>query len=120
MELCRASRLSALDSVPQQLAEQVVVAVPLMRLGRGESGSNSRARSGQASPSVSRARDGVAQSGTEPVEHARVKQEVQLRLALLTEHLSWEWTTSPSIATSEGRNEAARILPRPRIDRTAR
>ena len=110
MELCGASRLSALELVPQQLAEQVVVAVPLMPWVEGNQEVIHALEPVKHRPAVSRARDGVAQSRTEPVEHARVKQEIQLRLALLTEHLGCEIVDHPSIATSEGRDEAARIL----------
>jgi hypothetical protein len=88
MELCRASRLSAFELVPQQLAEQVVVAVPLMTWVEGNQEVIHALDPVKHRPAVSRARDGVAQSRTEPVEHARVKQEVPLRLALVTEHLS--------------------------------
>src|SRR5437762_2398067 len=111
MELCRASRLSTVEFVPQQLAEQVVVSIPLMAWVEGDQEVIQALDPVKHRPAVSRARDGVAQRRAEALEHARVKQEVKLGLALLTEHLSREIVDHPSIATGDGLDEAARILP---------
>ena len=119
MEVSRAPRLSALELVPQQLAEQLVVPIPLMPWVEGNQEVIRTLDPVKHRPALGRARDGVAQRRTELVEHARVKQEVHLQLALLTEHLSCEIVDHPSIAASEGRDEAA-ASSRPRIDKTAR
>src|SRR6266513_748951 len=110
MELCRASRLSTVEFVPQQLAEQVVVSIPLMAWVEGDQEVIQALDPVKHRPAVSRARDGVAQRRAEAVEHAGLKQEVQLGLRLLPDHLRCEIVDDPSIATSEGRDEAAGIL----------
>jgi hypothetical protein len=88
MELRRAPRLSALELVPQQLAEQVVVAVPLMPRVERDQEVIDALDPVKHRPAAWRAGDGIAQGRAEPVEHAGVKQEVQLRLTLITEYLS--------------------------------
>src|SRR5262249_17039380 len=110
MELRSVSRLSALELVSQQLAEQMVVPVPLMPWVEGDQEVIDALDPVQHRPAASRARDGVAQRRTERVEHARVKQERQLGLTLLTEYLSREGVDDPPIGTSERGDEAARVL----------
>src|SRR3954454_24373548 len=110
MELCRASRLSTVELVPQQLAEQVVVSVPLMAWVEGDQEVIQALDPVKHRPAVLCARDGVAQRRAEAVEHARVKQEVKFGLALLTKHLSGEIVDHPAITPGDGLDEAACIL----------
>src|SRR5438045_1066146 len=98
VELCGASRLPAPELVSQQLAEQVVVAVPLMPWVEGDQEVIHALDPVEHRPAVAHARNRVAQIRAEPVEHARVKKEVQLGVALLSEHLTRKIVDHPSIA----------------------
>ena len=111
MQLRQLARRAQGQLVLEELAEEVVVAIPLAAAVQGHQEEVRPLELGQGAPRVGRARHRVAQGPREPPQDRGAQQEQPALRGLVVEHLGGEVVHHQPVVAREGVDERRRVRP---------